>query len=565
MPRAEISISQTERVFPSTQATTERCVPLSLLDATTANFSLTNAVWLFERPTSLPKSVSLVPHLRHCLRATLDSYPQWAGQCKAIHTLDGKTDNEAQTLPSHARRFGRLYAHFGTGEDPGVELITATSSATLDFLYPAARTATNPLWNRQEAALDAFSPGTTVTMASPLQQHDLDTSGLRKPLLAIQLTELACGGFVLAAQIVHPMADIAALVHFVKSWGSVSRSRLRDEALPMLDPVFNPAQLDDLAAADINAGEPDEVTLDRDRALPMHRFDWWAPVAGRPPPRIPTAFGIGIPPPSGSVMPWADWDVKAPVSSYIVHLSRQQVEVLWQAATSHGQADDPGLRISKHDAVLAHIWSSITRARGFDGDSSPVHCDLTIGVRPAMQLGDAFIGSPIVLINIEMSGAQVAGRDPLQPIAKRIRETIVKAINKESLAAHLHGVAFEKSPQRIWQAFLGQRHILVTTWARAGIYKIDFGFRAENLGSCVRYADGVVPDMDGIVLIKEAPPILASATSDSKPTWTDNGVDISVYLRAHDMERFLKDSALLPVCKYEASAFKLQAKSNLDS
>ena len=81
----------------------------------------------------------------------------------------------------------------------------------------------------------------------------------------------------------------------------------------------------------------------------------------------------------------------------------------------------------------------------------------------------------------------------------------------------------------------------MTTWARAGIYEVDFG-----LGSAVRYADGVVPDMDGCTLIKEAPPSGKVPVAGQNPGWTDHGVDVSVALKAEDMERLLRDPLLLP-------------------
>jgi hypothetical protein len=139
------------------------------------------------------------------------------------------------------------------------------------------------------------------------------------------------------------------------------------------------------------------------------------------------------------------------------------------------------------------------------------------------------------MVNIEMAGSDVAGGGESK-IVRRIRETLIETSNPANLAAHPHSVAYEKSPQRLWQAFLGRRHILVTTWACAGIYDVDFG-----LGSGIRYADAVLPAMDGGVLIKEGP-------SSSAHSWTDNGLDVTVHLRTEDMERLLADPRLLAVC-----------------
>lgn len=53
------SIIQSERLFPATKAQVEKTVCLSLLDATTVNFSPISAVWFFERP-SIDKDINLV-------------------------------------------------------------------------------------------------------------------------------------------------------------------------------------------------------------------------------------------------------------------------------------------------------------------------------------------------------------------------------------------------------------------------------------------------------------------------------------------------------------------------
>jgi hypothetical protein len=165
-----------------------------------------------------------------------------------------------------------------------------------------------------------------------------------------------------------------------------------------------------------------------------------------------------------------------------------------------------------------------------------------LGTRPAFQLDDSFIGSPTMMLNIEMSASVVASGKSLGSIARRIRETVSTVNNPQRLAAHLHSIAYEKSPQRIWQGFLGRRHIMVTTWARAGIYDVDFG-----LGSRIRYADGVVPCVDGCILIADGPPTDPPSPSERvKRGWTENGVDITLPLRCEDMERLLRDPMLLP-------------------
>jgi hypothetical protein len=530
-------VVRVSRASPQQVGHRQRAVPLSLLDATTAKFGLTSAIWLLERPTVPLTSADLVNNLRTALSTTLNYYPQWCGHLKAVLSIeDDCLPPEIATFPAHAKRYGRVYVHYGTGRYPGVEFIEARSSATVDDLYVANSAETRPIWNRKKgnSTLAQFVPSTDIALA--LEPNEKDSTGLYKAAMAIQVTGLACGGLVLAAKIAHPLADIVALTRFVRDWASVSRAMINKAPLPELSPIFEPSRLDKCASGDINADDADAAIMKDALDLPLHRYDWWAPPAEPPAP-----FSSDLPL-AGKSLPWAEWDTKAPVDQYTVHFSRKQIDHLWLLATKEDSLAPSSLKISKHDALLAHVWSCVVRARGLQNDNGPVHCDLVLGTRPAFQLDDSFIGSPTMMLNIEISASNVASGKSLGSIARRIRETVSTVNNPQRLAAHLHSIAYEKSPQRIWQGFLGQRHIMVTTWARAGIYDVDFG-----LGSRIRYADGVVPCVDGCILIADGPPTDAPSPSERvKRGWTDNGVDITLPLRCEDMERLLRDPLLLP-------------------
>lgn len=525
------------RVLPQKPVSCECAEPLSLLDATTAKFGLPTAVWIFECPTISLASIDLAEHLRTALSTTLNAYPQWSGYLKAILSIgDDSLPRETTSFPAHAKRYGRVYVHYGTSTDPGVEFVEATSMATVDSLYSANSAGRRPIWNRKgnEESFAPFLPPTNVVLA--LEPNEKDMDGLYKPIMAVQCTKLACGGHVLAAKISHPLADIVTLTQFVRDWASVSRTMLTKTPLPVLSPVFRPLQLDVSAAGDINADDADPTIMKDALSLPLHRYDWWAPPANPPSP-FPSDLPL-----TGKPLPWAEWNTKAAVDQYTIHLSDKQINHLWQSAIQDNSVTSSNLKISKHDALLAHIWSCVMRARLLQEDQDPVHCDLVLSTRSAFQLDNSFMGSPTMMLNIEMAASNVASGRALGSIAQRIRETILQVNNSQRLAAHLHSIAYEKSPQRIWQAFLGRRHILVTTWARAGIYDIEFG-----LGSRIRYADGVVPCVDGCILIVDSPPTEPTIPSNTAARgWSENGVEITLPLRCEDMERLLRDPLLLP-------------------
>lgn len=316
-------IIRTSRVLPHEQVGHECAVPLSLLDATTAKFALTSAVWLLERPTVSVQSDDLAGHLRTALSVTLNAYPQWCGFLKSIHCMEnGRVSSEAAAFPAHARRYGRVYVHYGTGSDPGIEFVEATSTSTVDDLYSATSAKRRPIWSRREGdeTLAQLVPPTNIVHA--LEPNEKDSHGLHKPTLAVQLTRLACGGLVLAAKMAHPLADITSLSEFVRDWASVSRAMLAEAPLPVLKPIFEPSRLDNLAAGSINNEVADPDIMKDALSLPLHRYDWWASPA-QPPSPFPSDL-----PPAGKPLPWDEWDPKAPVDLYTVHFSRQQIDHL---------------------------------------------------------------------------------------------------------------------------------------------------------------------------------------------------------------------------------------------
>lgn len=536
-----------ERIFPKTKQT-ENSVALSLIDVTTVNFSTSCAIWLFEKPDTQQHGFDLVGHFRQSLRIALDAYPQWTGHLRSITSLNSsQLPAETAKFTRHARRYGRVYVHYGTSSDPGVEFVIAQSTATLDTLCPASRPTEQPIYNRQEVPLDDLVP--SVAIANAAQPKLPDEASVLQPLMAVQITQLACGAFALSAKLGHPLGDISSLVSFTKDCATISRWILSGSIppAPLLEPVFEPDQLDSIAAADINADTPDPKILKQAATLPLHRYDWWISTVGCPwEAVIPEAYRSQEIHPIGTSMPWSEWDSKSPVSHYVIHLTCEQVETIWRSAIEGGPIESGALRISRHDTVLAHIWSCIARARNQQEDSGPIHCDLTLGLRPALHLDERFVGSPSMMVNIEMTGTQLASSkttadERMWEVSQSIRKTVNQMIQPAAIAAHLHSLAYETCPQRIWQAFLGSRHLLVTSWARAGVYEVDFGL---NESPKIRYAEGVIPDLDGCVLIKEAPP--PRDVDGLGGSWTHNGVDVSLHLRAQDMERLIKDPLLLP-------------------
>lgn len=341
----------------------------------------------------------------------------------------------------------------------------------------------------------------------------------------------------------HPLADAHSLMEFMRDLAAVYRSVVSSSVTPMLSPLFDPTLLDAASAGDIDNLTMDDSIVEQSRLLPSHRYDWFNSAVGCPPVMqpatiIPEAFSTLIDRvgrhEDGEPMPWDEWDITAPVEHYIIHFDSGKLAHLYNSTSMAGDRD--GQRLSYLDCLLSHIWSAINRAR-FEGKDQQelVYLNQTIsmrGARLSANLPANFIGSPILLARITSPAMA-----PPSELARNIRSTITQ-FNAETLGARLYEFAMEASPPwRIWNAFLGQKNIIVTSWIGEGIYELDFGVQGSpNLPV---YAEGVMPSMDGLIQVLDVPGVCSSKTSSK---WYERGgVDVSIHLASdHIMHRVVE-------------------------
>lgn len=275
--------------------------------------------------------------------------------------------------------------------------------------------------------------------------------------------------------------------------------------------------------------EPDSALVQAAHDLPLHRYDLWASSGGCPPSmaqatKIPSELDISTIV-QGNPLPWLEWDFDAPVSHYLVSFTADEVEAMWEEASSNSE-----VRISRLDALLAHVWTLIIRARSLSYDQQPIYLDVTLGVRSRVfpSLPKTFVGSPIILAKVSTTGVQ-----PIGKIASNIRSTLLK-FDSSNIGAMLHDLAHEISTHRIWNAFLGRRNTIITSWLRLKVYEVDFGVGLP------RFVDAFMPNVDGCVHIMEN-----RNTSDmKKDNWYNETVSISLHLKTDVMEKLLDDSEL---------------------
>ncbi|KAF7352260.1 hypothetical protein MVEN_01189700 [Mycena venus] len=499
------------RVFPDVPSP-PRTVALSILDASVGNFGAAAAAWVYDAPTEQQKPALDTAQLRLSLVKTLNAYPQWAGQLQYTTYIHGG---------NHTSRSRRLEVSYGTSADPGVEFVVASRNADISDVFPSLEDRTSG-----QGAFDASALGSLDLLPSSpaLASHSSgDFAGL--PSLIVQVTSFKCGGVVIALKSSHPLADAQTLTTFVNDWAAINRALVHNLTPSVPVPSFSPAALDQAALGDIDAAAPDAEILNIAHELPIHRYDWWASAEGCPagalestkiPPHLASLTDITL----GPAIPWDDWDLQAPVRNFLLYFSADELARIWAAAASPGQI------ISRFDALQAHLWAVLIRARVPQMPEEPFHFNVTLGVRDrvAPPLAPHTLGSPIVLARASGTAAST-----LPELARTIRETVVP-FTPQRVGALLHEMAFDVDARRMWGGFIGRRNTIVTSWMRLGVYEVDFG------GGRPRFVHGVMPAMDGVVQVMEAGP----QTSRGGP-WYQDGASVSVMLPKEVVERMLED------------------------
>jgi len=504
----EVQVSSSIQVFPELRQADQVIVPLSIIDNTVSYFARCSGIWFYDPPSNQESALSS-GELQTSLSKTLQSYRPWCGRL-----------SYAKPIPKggHTNRYRRVHVTYNAPTDLGVTLITATSPKKLSDFIPSVQDRKSALkaWDASQIDSGGLLPKTQMALASPPPPPDA-------PNCIIQFTTFACGSSSIAIALAHGLSDAQSMCTFAKDWASTNRALHASAPLPNLSPVLNPRLLDAAALGDIDAEDPDQSLISQARNLPLHRFDWYKQVPGYGD-NTPSDFDHSAVLSPSDPIPWNDWDMTAPSAGRVLHFTPDEIQLIYEQAST-----DPSSKISKHDAILAHVWALVNRARQLPS-GTVTYLDLTFGLRPRLSLPQNFLGSPIMLAAIPWT---ISATIPsLSSIAANIR-THLATFTPQAIGAFLHDAAFEYSPQRLWQAFLGSKHILQTTWAQSGFQDVDF---IGEGGGNLMY---VQPEMggDGLLLVMEA-------LGEKKGQWTANGVDVHLYLNREVMERFLKDPNL---------------------
>ena len=542
-----IPVQKRLRVHPSSHtggSTQPKTIPLSILDATVLNYSTSGCIWFYPG-SQTEESVHRLINLS--LPKTLDAYPQWAGHLRfASYDLNA----------GHTHRQGRLELEHGGPEDQGVEVMLAKADCPMEAMIPSNESRNGRFWDATEVDYQNL-----LDMSTPFAPDEAqDPKPL--PCMKIQLTTFPTGGLAIAIGLAHPLADAQTLLHFAHSWAATNLALSSSSPLPTLTPVFNPSLLDKAAAGDIDAFTPNHRILEKAAPLPLHRYDYWAsggpscPEYALPATKIPDELShlsekeIA----RGAKIPWESWDLAAKVAHVDFFFSGEEVHGIYERA-----AGKAGGRISHLDALLAKMWGALIRARrdcaggGLEvGDEHWLDVSIDVRRRVEPKLPAGFIGSPIMNVGIitTVPATQSPGKGgvdiDLGGKAANIRNTI-SLFTPTNTAALLHEMAFELGAQRRWNCFLGDKHVIVTSWVGIGLEDVVF-----EKGEKPVWVESILPPCEGTVQVMEglSPRDVGEGQENGEREvgkageWWRNGVTLSVWLKEDVMGRLVEDGGL---------------------
>ena len=292
--------------------------------------------------------------------------------------------------------------------DTIVDHLKATLSEALDIFYPLAGhlamsedslagTATYYIDCRANGAtfVHATAEGVSIAdLVGPVEvprkilapfypmngTQNYDITGVSKPLLVVQATEIA-DGVVLGFTASHVAIDATSFWHFLRAWSHVARRGGRD-AVPPPPPVFERREL-----------------FEGIFELPL---------------RIPNN-------PSVAAQTKKELDT---VRSRIFEFSKETIAKLKAKANSSSSAGGPV--VSSYQALLAHLWVSVTRSRQLD-PSEEVNYLVAVGLRPRLrpQLPDSYFGNAVTMVIASSTAGDISNNlSGFEVAARRINEAI---------------------------------------------------------------------------------------------------------------------------------------------
>jgi len=230
------------------------------------------------------------------------------------------------------------------------------------------------------------------------------------PLLQITLVTLVDNSQVLTAAVNHQVADLGALVSFIRVWSFYCQNLHSNAPIP-----------DGIRLSWDRTPFSSDVVLDRENQppAPLREVQVCKPDIKRP---------------------------QGKINRVILRFTDSQIEQ-WRGGVA------PAGSVSKNDVITVHTMRTVARARGMDGSES-IRCFFPVDMRHRLGL-TGYIGNCITYQAVDFTIAELlADEDSLVPLYGRVREAVISS-DKEHLQRFVDWIASVESVSLVQQRWRG--------------------------------------------------------------------------------------------------------------
>eukprot|EP00246_Nothoceros_aenigmaticus_P014813 TRINITY_DN5863_c0_g1_i1.p1 TRINITY_DN5863_c0_g1~~TRINITY_DN5863_c0_g1_i1.p1 ORF type:complete len:447 (-),score=56.01 TRINITY_DN5863_c0_g1_i1:356-1696(-) len=294
--------------------------------------------------------------------------------------------------------------------------------------------------------LGGFAPDPALQALVPKVVYTKDITAF--PLLVLQVTYFQCGGVSLGVGMEHHIADGMSGIHFINSWSDFARGEgLKVE--PFID-----------------------RTLLRARPTPSPMFphvEYLTPPALKPEISI-RRFDNG----------YSKQDKSYHTVVEIFPFTKEHLAKLKDKASDKAT----GTTYSSYVALSAHIWRSVTQARGLSGDQETklfVATDGRSRLRPTLPRG--YFGN-VIFTSTPIALGEDISSEPLSFAAGKLHGA-VQRMDNDYLRSALDFLDIQPDLSKLIRgaAHYGNPNLGITSWTGLPVYDCDFGWgRAVYMG-----------------------------------------------------------------------------------
>ncbi|CBX99532.1 Acyltransferase abl6 [Plenodomus lingam] len=488
----KVEVMSSHRVHPEHKKASEETAILPVIDSWYCYWRTLAAIYLFDAYSG----PELYTDLRQSLSKTLDDFPQLAG------TLD---NCNIQVEDKSGRSVRRTRVTWG-GNTLGGEFIEAKTNARVrSLLPPSIQNISSFAWDRSDRTLRPLFPATLP-----------ETSGIR-----VQVTSFKCGGFGIALDMDHALADAHTVGLFIGHWSAIHTRMFTSTTtfpsqISLPNVMFNPQFVEKKVHETDNTYGSKMVMLDRARELPTRRPDLRDKSSQRtmqgnmfkPPPK-PSA---GVP--------------------YLLHFSASEYERITrgiQQATASPQITD-------QVAFVSFLWAALNKARARCSVGQAVDLHLPTSFRWTLGLPEGLIGSPLVAVMMDGGpDGEVCYTDPVV-LATIITKTLER-YTEDALLAIVYDASLRDSPASMLRGFERRERMEFTSGVGFGSDKLSFGCHSPV------FVGPIILPVDNLFIMAEG--MRTSEAHSSK--WYKHGANIFVSLPQDVFRALLADPALINV------------------